>query len=128
MRFKVAASMIATHIFVEITEAMRLTRAETGACVVMERKAAEEIPACGQAPLGEPARVALHEVAPRAEGPAWVEAVCAVGAAWAAACVEAAVAACAAAAADIANSRDESHKTELELVHAHQNGDRDDLV
>jgi hypothetical protein len=51
-----------------------------------------------------------------------VEAVCAVGAAWGAACVEAA------AAADIANSRDESHKTELELVHAHQNGDRDDLV
>jgi len=48
-----------------------------------------------------------------------------VGAACVAAVVECAAAV---AAADIANSRDESPKTQLELVHVHQNGDWNDLV
>jgi hypothetical protein len=79
--------------------------------VVMERKAAGGIPACGQAPSGRPATVALHEAVPRAEGSAWAAAVCAAGAE-----------------ADITNRRDESPKAQLDLVHVRQNGERDDVV
>ena len=67
----------------------------------------------------------MHEAVPHAEGPVWAEAACVVGAACVAAVVECAAAV---AAADIANSRDESPKTQLELVHVHQNGDWNDLV
>jgi hypothetical protein len=46
MRFKAAASMIATHILVEITEAMRLTLAGIAACVVMEQQGAGATQVC----------------------------------------------------------------------------------
>jgi hypothetical protein len=131
MRIKAAASMIATLIFVEITEAMRLSRAGTGACAVMERKAARGTTARGQAPLAKPTTVAMHAVVPPAEGPAWVAAVCAavavcaVAAEWA---VECAAAGAVVAAGDIINSRDERSKAQFKLVYMHQNGDRHDVV
>ncbi len=125
MRFKAAASMIATHIFVAIIAATRRTREGIKVCAVMGRQAEEGMPARGQVPLGTSATVALHDAAPPAECRAWVEEVCEVKGA----CVVA-VEACGAAVAvaDIANSGDESHKTRLELVHVHQNGERDHVV